>query len=394
MKWFPLKTNCLSADFRFALIVIFASILGGACAGAAAGWMVADFPVSTYVPAFASSGGLSASSTSRLGPDIILVNVDPESPELIVPPAFAERRMSPAVTVYRMASKTVSIYRDTDAVAQAVAVTSDGWYVVPLETVKDIPIAELVIWQDGPHAVSRGVADMRGSVAFLKTDIRNGSAPTFARFQDVTRGMAVWAERRPGNFESMIITALGRDTEEMVGASSDFALRRGSLSGLLRDGDMGSPVWGTNGSLIGLMERGEDGRAQFIPASAWAPSLFGIFSDGTILHAALGVQTIDLANTRLAEPGSYPARGALIVGNAERRISGVSADSPASLAGLKDGDVIQMVDHDILDGRADLGEILVQYKPNASVKLTVVRDGVSMEIPVTLGSKVMSSVMK
>lgn len=394
MKWLPFKTSCLSADFRFALIMIFASILGGACAGAAAGWMVADFPVSTYVPASASSEESSASSTSRLGPDITLVNVDPESPELIVPPAFAERRVSPAVTVYRRASKTAGIYRDTDAVAQAVAVTSDGWYVVPLETVKNIPIGELVIWHEGPHAVLKGVADMRGSVAFLKTDIRTGSAPTFARFQDVTRGMAVWAERRPGNFESMIITALGRDTEEMIGVSSDLASRRGSLSGVMREGDTGSPIWGTNGSLIGLMERGADGRAQFIPASAWAPSLFGIFSDGTILHATLGAQTIDLANTRLAEPGSLPGRGALIVGDEERKTSGINADSPASLAGLKDGDVIQMVDHDILDGRADLGEILVQYKPNASVKLTVVRDGVSMEIPVTLGSKVMSSVMK
>jgi S1-C subfamily serine protease len=392
MKWFPLKANCLSSDFRFALITIFASVVAGATAGAMAGWTVVDFPVSTYVPASVATS--SASSTSLLGPDVTLVNVDPESPELIVPPAFTERRTSPAATVYRMTSKTASIYRDADAVAQAVAVTSDGWYVVPLETVKSIPVAELVIWQDGPHAVSRGVADARGSVAFLKTDIHSGSAPSFARFQDVSRGMAVWVERRPGNFESMIITALGRDTDQMRGVSSDLASRRGSLSGTLRAGDIGSPVWGTNGSLIGLMEGLSDGRARFIPSSAWAPSLFGIFSDGTILHATLGVHVIDLANTRLVEPGKLPTRGALIIGNAEEDASGIAADSPASQAGLKDGDVIQLVDRDILDGRADLGEILVQYKPNASVKLTVLRDGATMEVPVTLGSKVMSSVMK
>jgi len=391
MKW-----NGFSSDMRFALITLAASIAGGACAGAMAGWMVADFPVTVYIPpsVSASSTSSSSSSTSLVAPEVTLVNVDPESPELIVPPAFTERRTSPAATVYRTPSKNVTIYRDADALAQAMAVTSDGWYVVPLETVKNIPIAELVIWQDGPHAVSRGIADARGSVAFLKTDIHNGSAPSFARFQDVTRGMAVWIERRPGNFESMIITALGRDIEQLQGVSSDIAARRGSLSGMLRAGDVGSPVWGTNGSLVGLMEGTPDGRARFIPSSAWAPSLFGIFSDGVITHASLGVQTVDLANTRLVEPGKIPTRGALIVGNKEKGVSGVLADSPAAKAGLRDGDVIQLVDRDILDGRADLGEILVQYKPNASVKLAILRDGLSMEMSVALGSKVMSSTMK
>jgi S1-C subfamily serine protease len=149
------------------------------------------------------------------------------------------------------------------------------------------------------------------------------------------------------------------------------------------------------GSLIGLVDSKVGDRITYIPASAWAPSLFGIFSEGVIKHAALGASTVDLMNVRFLERDqNLPERGAWVLSNKRLGIPAIQVMSPAKAAGLLEGDVIQRVDRDILDGTADLGEVLVQYKPGSEVTLTVVRDGEALEIPVTLGSELVSREFK
>jgi S1-C subfamily serine protease len=93
---------------------------------------------------------------------------------------------------------------------------------------------------------------------------------------------------------------------------------------------------------------------------------------------------------RLVGAEDLPRRGAYIPDDPDV----ITPDSAAENAGLLPEDVITRVDRDILDGRADLGEILVQYKPGSRVTLTVIRNGDSLEIPVTLGSKVMSEELR
>lgn len=322
-----------------------------------------------------------------------MVQVDQVPPDSIVPPAFSHQETSVA-SVYVKPGKSVRVFRDEDLIGQAVAVTSDGWFVMPLDLIGSRKIADLVFWYKGKvYAPQRGVIDHRGSVVFMRVDSKDTRAPSFARFQDVTRGLSVWVERRPGNFETSLITALSQEADGLIGISSDVGARRPSLSVGASKQDIGAPIWASNGSLVGLTIVGKDGKANFIPSSAWAPSLFGIFSDGVVTHAALGVHAVDLSSVRLVSPiEGVPDRGVWIV--ADGKNPAIVPGSPAEKAGLKEGDVITEVDRDILDGRADLGEILIQYKPGASVTLKVIRNGKTIELPVTLGSETVSEEMK
>jgi S1-C subfamily serine protease len=56
--------------------------------------------------------------------------------------------------------------------------------------------------------------------------------------------------------------------------------------------------------------------------------------------------------------------------------------------------VILRVERDILDGTLDLGEILADYRPGATVTLRVWRDGTDFDLPVTLGSVTTSEPLK
>lgn len=397
MKW-----KCSKEFGQFAVLVLI-SIMSGAGSGALSGWISGSMHRQTvYVPASTESQASStqaenqATSTSvqATSPRLTVVQLDQIPPEAIVPPAFSNQETSVAM-LYQKPGKGIRVFRDEDLLGQAVAVTSDGWFVVPMELIDSRHLADMVLWYNGKIMdLKRGVIDRRGSVVFIQVESKDTKAPSFARFQDVTRGLSVWIERRPGSFEPMSITSLFEEADGLVGHSSDIGARRPALSGVASKRDIGAPVWGANGSLVGLISIGKEGRARFIPSSAWAPSLFGIFSDGVIKHAGLGVFALDLSSVRLVTTvEGLPERGAWLVSDGSK-VPAVTVGSPAEKAGLKEGDVITQVDHDILDGRADLGEILIQYKPDSSVILKVVRDGKTIDVPVTLGSKVVSEELK
>jgi S1-C subfamily serine protease len=389
--------------FRFAIFVLI-SIVAGAGSGALAGWiagsvrqqLMASEPTPVVASSTSTESGIQTTSTvpQTTEQKLTVVQVDQIPPEAIVPPAFSGQETSVAV-LYKKPAKGIRVFRDEDALGQAVAVTSDGWFVAPFDSIESLRMAEVVLWYQGKaFVVTRGVADHRGSVAFLKVDSKDTKAPSFARFQDVTKGLSVWVERRPGSFEPPSIMSLVGEVDGLIGDSSDIGARRPLLSSLSSLQDSGAPVWAGNGSLVGLISVKKEGASRFIPSSAWAPSLFGIFSDGVIAHATLGVTAVDLSSVRLVTSiEGLPERGAWIVSDGTKNPV-ITAGSPAEKAGLKEGDVITQVDYDILDGRADLGEILIQYKPNASVTLKVVRDGQTIDVPVMLGSKVVSEEMK
>ncbi len=61
---------------------------------------------------------------------------------------------------------------------------------------------------------------------------------------------------------------------------------------------------------------------------------------------------------------------------------------------LQDGDVIERVEHDILDGSADLGEALLEYRPATTVTFSGTRQGKPMQWTLTLGSVVTSEEVK
>ena len=84
----------------------------------------------------------------------------------------------------------------------------------------------------------------------------------------------------------------------------------------------------------------------------------------------LGVQTTD------PDDGS---RGALIVA--------VVNGEPADAAGLQEGDLITAVDNTPVTGASDLGGLVRDHRPGERATVTVTRNGQSMTLQVTFGSK-------
>mgnify|MGYP001619449509 CR=1 FL=1 len=397
-----------SPEFRSTILTLTASTLAGALSGFIAGWIAAGASFDLSNPAATSTGAypaFQASTGTPSAPEVTVISVDRKPSEPIMPPAFVERRSSSMATVYRKsAARKIAeenLLTDDRMLGQAVAVTSDGWFAMPRALLDGLHFSDLVIWHDGGTATAtRAVSDRMSGVVFVKTDLGGLTAPALARLHDVSVGLPVWVERRPRYFEPRNVAAQTTPVASLDGTSSEIANRRPVAGGVAATGDLGAAVWSTNGNLIGFASSAPGEPLRFIPTTAWAQSLQSLLSNNEARHAFLGARSVDLSALRLeqTEPRQtgelLPERGAWLRDDKRNKKPAVDRNSPAAMAGLRAGDVIQKIDRDIIDGSAEIAEFLAEYKPKAQVTLTVLRGKETLEVPVTLGSIVTSEELK
>lgn len=369
----------------------------GAIGGASAAYVITPTLIPTSITVVTSSTTpLVPTSTTPFEPSLVPVESRLALP--LLPPNFLTRRSSPVAALYRKPRGTTLEERtlsEDKMLGQAVALTSDGWFVTTAGVVNNIALSELTLWQgNAPHVVKQGVIDHLNGTVYLKIEARDLTTPAFGDIERLELGTEAWTERRSDSFAPTLVTSL----TEGVGAeiiSSELTMRRMTLSGMSQSGDLGSPVWDARGSLLGLIESGVGKPLSVIPASSISASFATLLSTGSIRHAVLGVRATDLAAWRFeGDRGALPTHGALLRDDRKTGKLAVTKDSAAATAGLHAGDVILGIERDMLDGTRDLGEVVAEYRPGASVTMHVLRGTSELSLPLVLGSAVTGEVLK
>ncbi len=388
-------------DMKSTLVLLVLSATCGALAGAAAGFVTSSPLVETSTPLIVrhTTTTIPIVPPVKSKPDFSLVPIEQRAVSSLLPPDFVKHGFSSSGAVYRkpIGQALEDKFLGNDRLlGQAVALTADGWYVTAAQNVSALHVADMVLWHAGKSfAVQKVVLDSLNQTAFLKTAETNLSSAAFARAQDVVPGAGLWVETRAQEFSPRAVLSVGLRVLPTDITSSESAVRRIGLDGMTVAGDRGAAVWDANGSLVGIVDSAAAERLHVIPVTSIASSFESLVTVGEIRHALLGVRALDLSSLRFdGDRGLWPAAGALIRDDRKGVKLGVLREGPAAKAKLKAGDVIVRVEHDILDGTTDLGEILSEYKPGAQVSLRVLRGTQDLDVLVTLGSVVTSELLK
>ncbi|MEK7473798.1 MAG: S1C family serine protease [Patescibacteria group bacterium] len=333
--------------------------------------------------------------TEPVAPPVEVIPVESRPITPAYPAAFAERRTSGVLTlVRRLRTATEEPISPERELGSAVAVTSDGWLVTTDAALEGVRLADLGVIVDGRvQAVESGMRDTSTGVVYLKISADGLPTTAFVRPTDVVAGAPVWIESTPRQLvPEIVLTVRARPSVDPV--SSEEATRRFLVSGSPERLKPGAAVWDGAARLIGLLESDEFGDWRVIPAGPIGSSLSQMFSNGEIRRATLGVRSLDLVTLSFdAATTTLPALGAWLRPNRTLGLPAIVARGPA-VGVLQEGDVIERVERDILDGAADLGERLLDYRPGATVTVSGRRRGTAFQAQITLGSEITSEALR
>lgn len=201
----------------------------------------------------------------------------------------------------------------------------------------------------------------------------------------VVVGQPVMAVGNPLGLASTVTTGIVSAVDRPVSTSGENSSEAAVTSAIQIDaavnpGNSGGPLFDASGRVIGInssiatlsQESGSIGLGFAIPVDLVKNIAAQLIDDGTAEHAFLGVSLSD--GTATAD--GVTRRGALV--------QSVSDGSPAAKASIKEQDTIVAIDGKAVAGSESLTAAVRALPADTKVTLTVVRDGKTSEIDVTL----------
>ncbi len=380
------------------LAIVGVSILAGAAGGAISGWYSAHWSVRPEISDLQQflRDQLTAvrSQTTTTTPAIEIVPVTPPVPVSSYPDLFLTRNTSPVLRVVRLAGvvkNETGLIRPEQTVGSAVVLTTDGWLATVEAPLTGMRLADIaIVWHGRTYPVQRAVRDTATGAVFLKVALTGLPITNLARSSDVAPGTVAWIEADPQEIRPSMITSISARSTSTDSWVSELATRQFVLAEPVSTGS-GGAVWSTRGDLIGLVIRSRGSEtARVLPANNLIESFQRLLTQGEIYHATLGVRIADLSHLVFTDARQPAVMGALVMGPLTPTV-GAKKPLPNN---LQEGDVILRIERDTVDGTADLGEHLLDYRPGSVVTLSGLRKGLAFQVPVTLGSVTTSEALK
>ena len=160
----------------------------------------------------------------------------------------------------------------------------------------------------------------------------------------------------------------------------------------INPGNSGGPLLDAGGNVVGIntaIAADSNGIGFAIPINIARPIMQQAVAGEKLARPYMGVvyRAIDIP---FAKAEKLPVdQGALVIpgGGAGAPTPAVVSGSPADKAGIKENDIIVRVDDQAIDRDHPLDATLSQFAPGDSVTIEVLRDGQTLRLPLTLGTR-------
>jgi serine protease Do len=228
--------------------------------------------------------------------------------------------------------------------------------------------------------------DKLNDLAVIRIDAKNLPSIAWGDSSQLHPGQTVLAFGSPfGYFQFSvtrgIVSALNRPNPY-----SDDPRKPGDFiqtDAAINQGNSGGPLVNAHGELIGINTFIITGSGSFAGAGFAIPSEIAhasaeqIIKSGTVHHGYLGISMNNVTPENASFFNLPDATGAIV--------SQVTPDSPASRAGLKNGDVLRELNGKRIESSGALQVAVSQTAPGTAINLGILRDGKPETLKVTVG---------
>jgi len=277
---------------------------------------------------------------------------------------------------------------DQTVSGSGVFITDQGYILTNNHVVEGTKEVTIVLSEGTEENATIIGTDIYSDIAVLKTDGVVPAVATLGNSDALDPGESVIAIGSPlGNFKNSVmvgvISATGRsiDTgnsyqiEDLI--QTDAAINHGNSGGPLVN--LAGEVIGINTLIVRNTNSGDvaEGLGFAIPVNTAQAIAQQIIQKGYFARPYMGIRYQPI-NPNIAARYNLPVQWGVYV-------TQVANNSPASEAGLKEGDIITQVGGFDLDETHSYVNTLFTFKPSDQITLGVVRDGKDMQIQITLG---------
>jgi len=266
---------------------------------------------------------------------------------------------------------------------------SDQGYILTNNHVVDGTKEVSIVLSDGTEQKATIIGtDQYSDIAVLKTDGNVPAVASLGNSDKLNPGESVIAIGSPlGNFKNTVtvgvVSATGRSIDTGNGYQIEDLIQTDAA---INHGNSGGPLVSLAGEVIGIntlvvrnTNSGDvaEGLGFAIPVNTAQAIAQQIIQQGYFSRPYMGINFQPITPD-IAARYNLPAQWGVY-------IMKVSENSPASTAGLQQGDIITKVGDVTLDETHSYVNTLFTFKPGDQITLNVLRDGKDTQIQVTLG---------
>jgi S1-C subfamily serine protease len=284
---------------------------------------------------------------------------------------------------------TLDPTQPTEGIGSGIIYDANGWIVTNRHVVSGAS-ALTVELKDGMKYQGRtyGV-DTLTDLAIVKVDATDLPAATIGDSDGLKVGELVIAIGSPlGTFSntvtSGIVSAVGRSIQTDGGNLRNLI----QTDAAINPGNSGGPLLDATGSVIGIntaIAKDASGIGFSIPINIARPIMRQAVAGQPLKRPYIGIH-YEQIDAQVAKDGKLPVKeGAWVRPDPSSSDPAVVPDGPAARGGMKDGDIVTKINDQVIDSLHPLDAVLSQFAPGDTVTLTVLRDGATSTLQVTLG---------
>lgn len=291
-------------------------------------------------------------------------------------------------------SGLASQYLPSEAVAHGLALTNDGYAVFRGDVVADEVTYVGVSFDGSVYAVNNLVRDPVTGYVFIQFDARDFVSVGFSDISQIHETEEIIAlvpgvtPQRP----IILKAAIASNQYRQVRSSADyvFSSERYPYVLLLEmyDEDVwdGAVAYTLDKKAVGILKR-VDGQHVIVPFSQLDPILEPVLGNREMERPRLGVEYVllDIVQPSVIGESVVPASGGYLY--EDGAMSPIITDSPAARAGVQAADTITEVDGQSISATRTLSEMVLGHDVGDTITLTIIREGESQKINVTLDSQ-------
>ena len=276
-----------------------------------------------------------------------------------------------------------------EGVGSGVIFDSNGWVLTNRHVVAGA--TKLVVeLQDGTeYAGTIYGVDTLTDLAIVKIDATGLPAATVGDSDGLKVGELVIAIGSPlGTFSNTVTSGIVSATGRRITTDGGDLRNLIQTDAAINPGNSGGPLLDATGAVIGIntaIARDASGIGFSIPINIARPIMRQALAGQKLARPYIGIHYLQI-DAQVAKTKKLPVeQGAWVNADATSNGPSVVAGGPAAAAGIKDGDIITRIGDQAIDTLHPLDAVLSQYSPGDVVALTILRDGATIKIDVTLG---------